>query len=99
MNGKPVEIIEVLDHFIAIRLETGHNEITLSFFPPGLSVGIAISAISIVILAFACVFSVNVRSWSGAEGFIIRFPLYLRLFFAALFIIYLFPLLVRLILR
>ena len=100
VNGKPVEIIEVLDHFIAIRLETGHNEITLSFFPPGLSVGIAISAISIVILAFACVFfrERSFMEWSRRLHYPVS-VVFTSVFFAALFIIYLFPLLVRLILR
>ena len=51
LNGNKTEIIHVGGLFTAVPLESGKNEITVSFFPSGMKTGIVISALGLLILA------------------------------------------------
>lgn len=50
-NGKAVDIHSVLGGFMGISTEEGHNEIVLSFTPPGLKTGLILALIGAALVA------------------------------------------------
>ncbi|MDD6061851.1 MAG: YfhO family protein [Oscillospiraceae bacterium] len=54
VNGKTVEADVALGTFMAIPLEKGQNEITMTFLPKGFKIGAFISILSLIACAFWC---------------------------------------------
>lgn len=55
INGKPARLYQVYDGFTAFYLQTGENEIVLSYTPQGFGVGVALSCVGVILCALACV--------------------------------------------
>lgn len=51
INGKKVEVNKVFSTFVAIKLVEGTNNLSITFSQPGLSIGIIISLLGIVLLS------------------------------------------------
>lgn len=92
VNGKPVELAQVLDCFLEIPLEQGINQIEFSYFPAELIPGILLSATGAVLSA-AYLFLRKSRAvaviqvgWRRAA-----YPLLWTAFSAVLLLIYLVP--------
>ncbi len=49
VNGKEAEIIPLFDNFIGVPLAGGANEITLTYTPPGLYLGLIVSFLTLII--------------------------------------------------
>ncbi len=54
VNGKPVEVEQVNVGFMAVKGEAGENTIAFTYQTPGLSLGIWISILSLLILVLYC---------------------------------------------
>lgn len=51
VNGKPVEVEKVNVGFMAVAVPAGQSEIVFTYKTPGLSLGITVSAVALVVLA------------------------------------------------
>lgn len=49
VNGKPAEVLRVNDSFLAVRLEQGQNQVTLSFLPNGLLPGLILTGAGVLL--------------------------------------------------
>lgn len=56
VNGKEVEIEQVDNGFMAIKINKGENNIEFKYFPPGLKIGIIISSVSVIIFIIYGIF-------------------------------------------
>ncbi len=94
VNGKPVEISRVFDSFMAVPLKKGQNQVCISYLPPGLLPGAAISLLGLCGL-FLLSFAVrrgslqHLARLQAVSEFLLRV-----LFFAVLAAVYVFPLFV-----
>lgn len=50
VNGKDVEVLRVLDTFLAIPLEAGENQVTLRYTPSGFPLGIALTIVGALLM-------------------------------------------------
>ncbi len=50
VDGAPAPLVDADHAGVAVFVRTGHHEVTLSYRPPGLKLGAAISAISLLVL-------------------------------------------------
>ena len=48
-NGKNVEVLKIYDNFIGIKLDKGVNNISISYTPNGLIIGLVISIVTLII--------------------------------------------------
>ena len=53
VNGQKAELVPVLDDLMAVKLEQGENEITISYLPTGLIAGFCLSVLGAAALVFA----------------------------------------------
>ena len=51
VDGAPAEPEQALDLLLAIRLPAGEHSVTLRYTPPGLKLGLALSALSLAVTA------------------------------------------------
>ena len=94
VNGRSVQAMPVFDSLVAVPLEEGENQIAIAYMPPGFMAGIWISGAGIL-LAAGAVFLIR-RGCGKRVLHILQYPfiaLFLLLFAAVFFIIYLFPVL------
>jgi len=56
VNGKKTDINCVLDSMMAIKLDKGKNEISISYIPPGFSLGSCLSALGVAALILFLIF-------------------------------------------
>ena len=96
VNGEPVEICCVFDGYLAIPLAQGENTISVSYIPPGLIAGAAISVMGILILIWLKRQKPMVSACEQKLKQIVSYVV-TSAFAIALFLIYFFPLLVRII--
>ena len=68
VDGKKVETFAVGDALLAIDLQPGDHEITMSFFPRGFAAGIAISLVSLACLVLLLVFLKRRGAGKGVVG-------------------------------
>ncbi|MCD8187762.1 MAG: YfhO family protein [Ruminococcus sp.] len=61
VNGSDASIEKALGAFMAVKLEEGVNEIVLTFYPEGFSVGAVISLCGIILFAFIALFGGRFR--------------------------------------
>lgn len=55
VDGKEVEPDWYAEAFLSVWLEKGEHQITLTYFPQGLKAGIAVSVLSLAVLAVICI--------------------------------------------
>ena len=94
VNGRSVQAMPVFDSLVAVPLEEGENQVAIAYMPPGFMAGIWISGAGIL-LAAGVVFLIR-RGCGKRALHILQYPfiaLFLLLFAAVFFIIYLFPVL------
>lgn len=91
VNGKTVPLQRVLDNFMALPLEKGQNTITLTYVPPGFVPGLILSTLGLVAL-FLLLFALK-RGFYAKLKFLEKpaAAVYTLLFAAALFMLYIFP--------
>lgn len=98
VNGEKAEFCRVFDDFLAVKLQKGENTITVSYLPPGVIPGLIISGLSIlsILLLLWWKKKHSLEKWqhrlSGPTAFLVVVAFYI-----AVFMVNLFPLLVRLI--
>lgn len=52
IDGKKVKTVECMDSFMAVKLEKGNHQVRLVYIPAGLSLGLHLSEVSLLIIAF-----------------------------------------------
>lgn len=91
VNGKRAEIFRVFDSFMAVKLEKGANEVSVSYVPGGFAAGAVLSALG-VLLFLLFLFALH----KGRRGWLRRLETPAGAAFALLcaavfFLVYLFP--------
>lgn len=90
-NGKLVTIEKIFDGFIGIKLTEGNNNITLSFVPKGLKLGLIMSVISVILALLFCKFKDKLLSLKIISSFV--FEIYIVLVFIVILVMYITPML------
>lgn len=91
VNGKPTEIINLYGSFIGIPLNEGENEVSISFFPKGLKIGLLISLASLLVFAFIYYLHIKKKMKATGKPFRIIELIYYLVFGAVVTIVYIIP--------
>lgn len=91
-NDKDIEIIKVFDNFIGIKLNSGENNIVISYIPPGLKVGSILSLIGIILTILFVILKNKVCSSKILNN--IFYNLYLIMYFVLTLVVYILPLII-----
>ena len=59
VDGKRVDYFKIYDAFIGIKLNEGHHEIKMKFYPKGLNIGIIISISTLISIFIYNIFKIN----------------------------------------
>lgn len=66
VNNRQIELKEFADYFILIPLQTGTNEIILSFTPTGFILGVSLTLLGVLLLALTCKYPLKIE-WKTAN--------------------------------
>ena len=68
VNGSKIEPEEVGDYFLTVPVEDGHNDIALTYTPPGRWTGLVLSVLGVLLTGIVA-FSKNIVEAIGSERF------------------------------
>ena len=88
-NGKKVEIVNIFDSFIGIKLDKGKNNISIKYITPGLKLGIVISVFGILLTLLFIKFKDKLIKFKFINN--ISFITYAVLYVIAAFVFYIIP--------
>ena len=94
VNGEKVKVSRVLDAFLAVPLKKGKNSVRFSFTPPGFRASLLISVAGILFFLFLLRGRRTGRPGIGKALEKPALAAFFFLFFAVLFLIYVFPILI-----
>lgn len=90
-NDKLINVENIFEGFVGIKLVEGNNHITLSFIPSGFYLGLIVSLVSIVFAILFCVFQNKILSLNIIENLI--YSLYVVLVVLVISVMYVVPIL------
>ena len=97
VNGKKAEVYQVFDDIMAVPLQEGENLIEISIVPQGFWAGLILTIAGVILLIVSLFFAKRWRKKKYPKLELAAGLMFMLVFAAAFFMVYIFPFLVRLI--